>query len=212
LKPNHIFIFCDNHNEVMNELLEFGFIEGSNRIHPNQGTRNRKFYFNDFYIEILWVHNIDEALNDMTVPTKLYERSRYKTSGYSPFGLCVDYSKDDNMLFENCFIYKPIYLPENMAIEVLKNEDAKTLPWTFRWNTDLSNNKINEPINLKNKNLSQVVFGVDTTKIENNYLNLFKSDIIIFKDSKSEFLKLIFDGQNSKATKVFTTIPLIIEY
>jgi len=212
LKPKHIFIFCDNHNEVMNELLEFGFIEGSNRIHPNQGTRNRKFYFNDFYIEILWVHNIDEALNDITAPTKLYERSRYKTSGYSPFGLCVEYSKDDNMLFENCFIYKPIYLPENMAIEVLKNEDAKTLPWTFRWNKDLSNNKMNEPINLKNKNLSQVVFGVDTTKIENNYLNLFKSDIIVFKDSKSEFLKLIFDGQNSKATKVFTTIPLIIEY
>jgi len=47
MKPNHIFIFCDNHDEVANELIEFGFIEGSSRIHPNQGTRNRKFYFND---------------------------------------------------------------------------------------------------------------------------------------------------------------------
>ena len=27
MKPNHIFIFCDNHDEVANELIEFGFIE-----------------------------------------------------------------------------------------------------------------------------------------------------------------------------------------
>lgn len=212
MKTNHIFIFCDNHDEVATELIKFGFTEGSNRIHPNQGTRNRKFYFNDFYIEIIWVHNVDEARNNITAPTKLYERSKYKTNEYSQFGLCVDYLEDDNKLFENCFIYKPTYLPENLSIEVLKNEKAKTLPWTFRLNTALPSTKIDEPINLKNQNLLQVVFGVDKTKVDNNYLNLFQSDIIVFQDSKSEFLKLTFDTKNSKTTKVFNTVPLIIKY
>jgi len=212
VRVNHIFIFCDNHDEVAAEFIQYGFIEGSSRIHPNQGTRNRKFYFHNFYIEILWVHNSIEALNAITAPTKLYERSEYKNNNYSPFGLCVDYVKEDDLVFENCYIYKPSYLPKGMQIEVLRNEDAKTLPWTFRWNTDLSNTPVNEPINLKEQNLVQAVFGISTKKVHNNYLSLFQSTTIVFQDAKSEYLHLVFDAQNNKKMKVFTTVPLIIEH
>ncbi|PLY05896.1 MAG: hypothetical protein C0625_11200 [Arcobacter sp.] len=209
---NHIFIFCDNHDEVANELIEFGFFEGSNRIHANQGTRNRKFYFNDFYIEIIWVHSIEEATNKITKPTKLYERSKYKTNGSSPFGLCVNYSSKDDVLFENCLNYKPTYLPENMIIEVLTNENSVTLPWTFRWKSDIVIPPPIEPINFSKQKLSKVIFGIKKNEIQNEYLNLFISDEIFFEDTKNEFLKLFFDSKNDKKNHAFNSIPLILEY
>jgi len=212
MNPNHIFIFCDNHDEVANELIEFGFLEGSNRIHPNQGTENRKFYFNDFYIEILWVHNINEVTNKLTSSTQLYERSKYKINGISPFGLCVNYSTQDDELFQNRLDYKPTYLPQNMTIEVLTNEDSITLPWTFRWKADLSNNKINEPINFPKQKLFKVIFGIKENEVKNDYLQLFKSDIIFFENSTYEFLKLEFDNVLDKQIKIFRSVPLSIEF
>lgn len=212
MKPNHIFIFCDNHDEVAHELIRFGFIEGSSRIHPNQGTTNRKFYFDDFYFEILWVHNFDEVTNKITTPTKLYERSQYMSNDYSPFGLCVDYAKEDDMLFENCFKYYPTYLPIDSVIEVLTHENAKSLPWTFRWKADLSKIEINEPINFPNKSLLKIIFGIKINEVRNDYLRLFKSDKIFFEDSKSEYLKFVFNTQPDRKIYEFKTLPLIIEF
>lgn len=212
MKPNHIFIFCDNHNDVVNELVEFGFIEGSSRIHPNQGTKNRKFYFNDFYIEILWVYNIDEIRNKITYPTKLYERSKYKINDNSQFGLCVNYSKKDDELFKNKLDYKPTYLPKNMLIEVLTNTGSETLPWTFRWKNNISSSKIEEPINFPNQTLSKTIFGINQNYVNNNYLDLFKSNAINFENSKEIFLKLIFNNKKETRTKIFDTLPLIIEF
>ena len=212
MKPNHVFIFCDNHDEVATEFIEFGFLEGSNRIHPNQGTQNRKFYFDDFYIEILWVHDIKEVTNKLTSPTRLYERSKYNINGTSPFGLCVNYSTQDDKLFQNSLDYKPTYLPQNMTIEVLPNEDSMTLPWTFRWKDTLSNTKINEPINFPKQKLRKVVFGIKKNEVKNDYLQLFKSDIICFKNSTHEFLKLEFENVSDKQIKIFKTVPLSIEF
>lgn len=212
MNPNHIFIFCDNHDEVANELIEFGLKEGSNRIHPNQGTQNRKFYFNDFYVEILWVHSIGEVTSKLTSPTQLYERSKYKINGVSPFGLCINYSLQDDELFKNKLDYKPTYLPENMTIEVLTNVNSMTLPWTFRWKADISNLKNNEPINFPEQKLLKVVFGIKKDEVKNNYLQIFQSDRISFENLQSEFLKLVFSIIGNKQIKIFKTVPLIIEF
>ena len=212
MKTNHIFIFCDNHEEVVNELLAFGFMEGSNRIHPNQGTQNRKFYFNDFFIEILWVHNFDEIQNERSKKSKLYERAEHKTNTCSAFGLCLNYSKEEDELFENCYKYKPSYIPSNMFIEVLKNEDSPSLPWTFRWQTSGTKLKINEPINFSKQKLSKIIFGIKKKTIENNYLELFNNDEVFFEDSKEEFVKLIFTKSDDKKGHFFESLNLIIEY
>ncbi|MFK7787387.1 MAG: hypothetical protein AB8B56_19845 [Crocinitomicaceae bacterium] len=38
MEVDHIFIFLDNQGKEADELLEFGFTEGSSRRHPGQGT------------------------------------------------------------------------------------------------------------------------------------------------------------------------------
>ena len=212
---NHIFIFCDNHDEVVQELLDFGFIEGSNRVHPNQGTRNRKFYFSNFYLEILWVHNQDEVTSTLTSPTKLYERSLYSSNGYSPFGICLTERREDDIFFQNSLVYKPSYLPESMVIEVITNDDTPSLPWTFRWKTDSIFTDKSEYVGHDNgiTKLTKVSFKLP--KVENTipYIEHFMDDETLdFEDGKCISLKLEFDNGGAKRKKVFETLPLLIEY
>ncbi len=54
---DHIFIFTHDQGKIAEQLIDFGLSEGSSRINTGQGTANRKFYFHNFFLEILWVQN-----------------------------------------------------------------------------------------------------------------------------------------------------------
>jgi hypothetical protein len=109
---DHIFIFTDDNGKVADELLDFGLTEGSNRVHVGQGTTNRKFYFKNFFLEILWVHNETEIKSKQTKPTGLWQRADFKSNSFSPFGLCIVNNDKTEQLFENAFKYQPEYFPQ----------------------------------------------------------------------------------------------------
>ena len=109
MEVDHIFIFSNNRGKEASDLIEFGLTEGSNRLHSGQGTTNLKFYFDNFFLEILWVVNEDEIQGELTEKTKLWERSQFEKNGNSRFGLCLVNSKSTDNLFEKSEIYKPNY-------------------------------------------------------------------------------------------------------
>ncbi|TAE49222.1 MAG: hypothetical protein EAZ89_14430, partial [Bacteroidetes bacterium] len=98
---DHIFICTGDNGEVADELVDFGLTEGSSRVHLGQGTTNRKFYFDNFFLEILWVHNEAEITSDQIKPTGLWQRADVTSSAFSPFGLCLVNSDDTEGLFKN---------------------------------------------------------------------------------------------------------------
>ncbi|UHG94724.1 VOC family protein [Spirosoma oryzicola] len=73
MEIDHLFVFSANQGQEANELLEFGFVEGSSRVHMGQGTTNRKFYFDNFFLELLWVIDEQEVTSELVAPTKLWE-------------------------------------------------------------------------------------------------------------------------------------------
>ncbi|MEM9673575.1 MAG: hypothetical protein ACFB15_16700 [Cyclobacteriaceae bacterium] len=78
MEIDHIFIFSANQGQEGDQLLDFGLTEGSSRVHPGQGTTNRKFYFENFFLEILYVINKQEIISELTAPTHLWERSQFR--------------------------------------------------------------------------------------------------------------------------------------
>ena len=87
MEIDHIFI-CTNTKAPSGDLLkEFGLIEGSPNTHPGQGTANRRFYFHNLMLELLWVENIDEVQSERTKPMRLFERCLLRTDEISPFGI-----------------------------------------------------------------------------------------------------------------------------
>ena len=215
METDHIFIFSKNEGKEANDLLSFGFTEGSNRVHPGQGTRNRKFYFENFYLEILWVIDKKEIQSETTSVTKLWERSQFKQNNYSPYGLCLVNSKSTDILFEKSEIYKPIYLPKDKGIDIITNEEFPKLPWIFRLPKREEKSANNEPIEHYNgiKSLTRVEFEICSEISESKFSDYFNGfDSIAFERGDRTHLTLEFDNKIQGKKREFSELNLTLKY
>jgi hypothetical protein len=211
---DHIFIFTDSKGKVADQLVSFGLTEGSSRIHKGQGTTNRKFYFENFFLEILWVHDENEIKSDLVKPTGLWHRANYQTNNFSPFGLCIVNIEDTDNLFKKSLKYQPDYFPAGLSIDILPNENQPELPWTFR--LPFKEHKKNEVESTAHAN------GIKKlTKAQFTYRNLDAANFIEkFKnESKIKFvagsdLKLVltFDDNAQRRKTEIEKLNLTIEY
>ena len=110
---DHILICAPFDAPVANRLVNAGFVEGTRNEHPGQGTANRRFFFDNAFIEFIWMTDEAEILSDLVAPTRLWERMNWRESGASPFEICIRPSGQDltDIPFST-FAYAPEYLPE----------------------------------------------------------------------------------------------------
>ena len=110
LTLDHAFIWVSRGGKEADALLEAGFTEGPANTHPGQGTANRRFFFNTFMLELLWVENEAEATSPTIAPTSFMERWQGRGKTSSPFGL-VFRSDDEEKLPFGGWKFSPPYLP-----------------------------------------------------------------------------------------------------
>ncbi len=211
MQVDHIFIFSKANGAEADELIKFGLTEGSGRVHTGQGTTNRKFYFTNFFLEILWVHDEAEIQGSRPSCTKLWERSLFYTNEYSPFGLCLVNSEDTDPLFEGSSTYDPEYFPEGMKIDFINDPQ---LPWIFRLPFKKSDHKPNEPMDHPNEisKLSNVTFGIDRSNQVTELISKQSSDTILFDLSQEKKMILEFDHCKNNSEFHFESLPLMIKY
>jgi len=212
---DHIFIFSNQHGEESDELIKFGLTEGSNRTHQGQGTTNRKFYFENFFLEILWVTSEQEIRSPITSITKLWERSQFLDNGYSRFGLCLANTTEIDSLFEESEIYQPSYLPDGMGINIITNQDSPYLPWTFRLPYRTKKKVMEEPIRHTNgiKSLTKVEFIIPTNFQKAGFVNSFDyQDFITFRSGEKLSLILEFDNRLQNKEEEFRELNLTFRY
>ncbi|MFY0685664.1 MAG: VOC family protein [Cyclobacteriaceae bacterium] len=212
MQIDHIFIFSSEQGREADELIQFGLVEGSNRIHPGQGTRNRKFYFKNFFLELVWVSNENEIKSPATAPTRLWERANYKINGYSPFGLCMEPTDDVEELFEGCLKYSPDYISDEQTFEIITQENSPQLPWACRVPHASEFDKLTDHPNGLQK-LSKVTFGVKGAFRPNRFTEVLSSKALIeFENNDDHCLTLEFDEHRTGQTKHFDSLPLVIVY
>jgi len=85
---DHLFILTDSGAPAADRVAELGITEGSRNVHPGQGTANRRFFFRNAMLELLWVSDPVEAAADPSVPARLLRRWCGRGVGACPFGLC----------------------------------------------------------------------------------------------------------------------------
>lgn len=74
---DHFFVWSDVNAPEADYLINAGLSEGPANVHPGQGTANRRFFFANGMLELLWVHDEAEARS-------LTKSSRDKFTIYSP--------------------------------------------------------------------------------------------------------------------------------
>ncbi|MEM9545335.1 MAG: hypothetical protein AAGA77_05150 [Bacteroidota bacterium] len=214
MEIDHIFIFTNNGGIIADELVDIGLTEGSSRIHVGQGTTNRKFYFDNFFLEILWVHDEEELKSNPTKQMGLWQRADFVTNGFSPFGLCLVNTDETNELFTSSYKYQPEYFPEGMLIEIIKNDNQSDLPWTFQLPFKGPKNNNDEPKQhrLEINALTKTIFEYKQCTNQ-DFINHFQQEKTIqFKKSFKNWLTLIFDSKKQGIKKDFNKLNLTIEY
>lgn len=85
MQLDHIFIRVRPGAPEAAALAAFGLCEGTGNRHQGQGTANRRFFFTNAFLELLWLDDAAEAQSAAARPTLLFERL---SGAGSPFGLC----------------------------------------------------------------------------------------------------------------------------
>jgi Glyoxalase-like domain len=130
---DHLFILTDIGAPEAERLVSFGLVEGRSNTHPGQGTTNRCFFFQNAMLELLWVHDPEEAKSEVVRPTRLWERWENRNSGASPFGICLRPAPGfDNRVAFSSWAYRPPYLPPELSIEIGQNSNVLTEPLLFQ--------------------------------------------------------------------------------
>jgi hypothetical protein len=119
LELDHAFVGCTACAREAEVLLQLGLVEGSSNTHAGQGTANRRFFFDNFMLELIWVVDATEATNPRTRGTRLWERCPNKSPDINPFGILFRAVGDPASTAPfRTWSYRPSYLPPGMAIEV----------------------------------------------------------------------------------------------
>lgn len=120
---DHVFICTHVGAPEADRLVAFGLAEGTSSVHPGQGTTNRRFFFRNAMLELLWVRDEREARSPPIASTRLWERWRYRSTGYSPFGVCLrprarrDAPAQGALPFAT-WGYRPPYLTSGSRIDI----------------------------------------------------------------------------------------------
>jgi hypothetical protein len=130
---DHLFICTDIGACEADRLVTFGLVEGTSNTHSGQGTTNRRFFFRNAMLELLWVHNTEEAQSASIRPTRLWQRWTNRQDGTCPFGVCLRpaTSSGESIAFSS-WAYRPPYLSETLSIAVGTNSDVLTEPMLFQ--------------------------------------------------------------------------------
>lgn len=123
---DHLFILTQPDAPAADRLVEFGLVEGAANVHPGQGTANRRFFFENAMVELLWIADAEESQScDLSV---LWRR----TQAGSPFGVCLRPAAEtpSGQPFPG-WRYTPGYLPENLSIWIGDNSEILVEPFMF---------------------------------------------------------------------------------
>ncbi len=215
MEIDHIFIFSGGTGQEVDALIDFGFSEGSSRVHPGQGTVNRKIYFENFFLEIVWVHNESEIRGENTQKTKLWERANFLSNEHSRFGLGFVNTPDTDELFENSIKYQPDYFPKGTHFDIITNEVEFYLPWTFRLPSGIQKQRSDEPTDHQNgiRKLTKAIFGLNTTEPGIGFTKTIeKYSNVRFTPNSKNTLTLEFDNRIKGKIETFDQLDLVIKY
>jgi hypothetical protein len=116
---DHVFVCCDIGAPEAALLAGAGLVEGSGNTHPGQGTANRRFFFANAYLELMWVSDPAEAQCPAALPTQLWEHWSGRAAGACPFGIV--FRPRAGSIAQPPFAswsYRPSYLPDGLSIDV----------------------------------------------------------------------------------------------
>jgi len=220
MEIDHIYI-CTEAKAPAGDLLKaFGLVEGSSNIHIGQGTANRRFYFHNFMLELLWVENLDDVRNELTKPMRLYERCLSRTNNFSPLGIAFRPTKGKTEIAPfPVWDYHPIYLPDFLKIQVAKNTPlSEPMYFYLNFATRQAETSIRktEPMEHKvplNEVTSVKIHVNQDDELSESACTLNRLNLLSINQDREHFVELEFDyGVLNQTMDFRPDLPLVFKW
>ena len=120
LEIDHLIVCCDPGAPEAEALIAAGLIEGSSNVHAGQGSANRRFFFENAYLELLWIDDPAQAKREPVRRTRLWERWLRRDASACPFGIAFrpsDPAAETLPPFPTWAYHAP-YLPAQVSIGI----------------------------------------------------------------------------------------------
>jgi len=126
MKLDHFFILTKKFAPEAELLTELGLIEGPPNDHPGQGTANRRFFFSNTTLELLYVRDAEEAHHGPGRGLRFPERA--SSPDASPFGLVMRSDHNSPSPPFAGWRYQPMYFDLGVSFLVAENSDRIVEP------------------------------------------------------------------------------------
>ena len=130
VEVDHVFVCACVGAPEAQRLIDLRLVEGSRNRHPGQGTANRRFFFANAMLELLWVEHEAEARSEAEPARRLHlwERWSGRDGAACPFGVCLRPSEgqSDVAPFPS-WEYRPAYSPSGMPVANNSTVDGEPL-------------------------------------------------------------------------------------
>lgn len=215
---DHVFVCCSVGAPEAEALARLGLREGSPNTHPGQGTANRRFFFGNAYLELLWVADEAEARAEPARSTRLRERWSGRQAGACPFGVVFrpgPRAEDREPPFPT-WPYRAPYLPPGFVIEIAVGTPI-TEPELFYLRFGRSPRDVRrEPIEhaLPLAEISQVSIGIPALGAPSpSARSAEATGVLSLAPANDYVMGLTFDqGARGKAVDLRPELPLVLRW
>ena len=209
---DHVFILVEPEAKVGDRLIEHGFREGPRNTHPGQGTANRRFYFANGMLELIWVQDADEASNGPGRNLHFSERAEDPTA--SPFGVIFVPRKDNisrDMPFPS-WHYQPDYFPPPKGFHVGANSKNVLEPLCFYF--PFHDPGVPKPQPHRNPQMiNEVIISTPSTDTEGVLALASQTDRLAMRSDQEHLMEITLDHHDSGRTEDYRpALPLILRW
>jgi hypothetical protein len=216
---DHVVLICDPGAPQADALRAQGLTEGSGNVHPGQGTANRRFFFHNAYIELVWVSDLAESRSEPAFRTRLWERWLRRHEGACPFGIALRPAQahDENAKppFSIWSYYAP-YLPPQVSIGIALATPLTEPEFLYLNFATSPMSKAREPVDhpLGVREISAVRIGLPGGTPQSAASKAaLAGGIVSFYNSAAYEMQLAFDGgARHESADLRPGLPLILSW
>jgi hypothetical protein len=216
---DHVFVSATVGAPEGDRLIELGLVEGSPNRHPGQGTANRRFFFANAMLELIWVEDSAEAQSEAEPARRLHlwERWAGRDGAACPFGVCLrPTSGTAEVAPFPSWEYRPSYSPVGLPVANNSTVDAEPLvfyiPMHRRMDTAPADQRPPYQHVLPIRELTSVrIFAPSAAAPSLPMLAAQRTGAFSFQHAAQPLLELGFDGERQgRRADLRPVLPLIL--
>ncbi len=211
LELDHLFILTDPGAPSAELLINIGLIEGTRNDHPGQGTANRRFFFSNAVLELLYLRDVSEAANSRASRLRFQERAN--NTNASPFGLISKTVAGTTVEPFPGWRYCPPYFQADQCFHVGENSDLLEEPLCICMPQSMPLPKPQRQPENPLMTLSEVRISVPITRPSSTLQTFAKNQLISLQLNKPHGMELIFnEAREGRSKELMPELPLLIRW